>query len=261
MPEPTDIAELSWTDYSRILQSRDPPILIPVGATEQHGPHLPLSTDTLLPTAVCRGVAARTGALVAPSICYGCKSWPRTGGGQHFVGTTSLDAATVIGQLKDLVREFARHGVRKLAFVVGHMENQSFVIEGCDLALREARAFGYEPPRIMTVGYWEFVSPATIAKVWGDQFPNWALEHAGIMETSMMLHLHPEMVHMDRLEDQAPADFPVHDMWPYDPRIVPASGILNTAKGSTAEKGALFFGEFVDRLSDAVGGEFGSVRR
>ena len=63
---------------------------------------------------------------------------------------------------------------------------------------------------------------------------------------------------MERLTDQEPAKVLPYDLWPYDPSSVPASGILNTAKGATAEKGAIFYDEYVVSLSQALGEAFGS---
>jgi creatinine amidohydrolase len=251
------MASLSWPDYERKIRDCDPAVLIPVGSVEQHGPHLPLATDSLIPTAICELCAGRDGALVAPTLSYGYKSMPRCGGGQHFCGTTSLDASTLIAQIKDIVRDLTRHGVRKIAFVVGHMENQWFVNEACELALREIRMLGMEPPRLMNAAYWEFLTQKTIDDVFGDHFPNWALEHAGIMETSMMMHLHPDLVRLETLTEHGPSRLPVYDMWPYDEALIPADGVLNTARGASAERGQIFFDEFTSSLSDALGREFG----
>ncbi len=253
------MSHLSWTDYAARLANEAPVILIPVGAIEQHGPHLPLSTDCLIPTAICEAVARKGGALVAPTLTYGAKSHPRCGGGQHFCGTTSLDAATLISQCKDLVRELTRHGATRIAFIIGHMENQWFVAEACDLALREAAMLGVKPPRLMQVGYWDFLSRETIDRVMGADFKDWTLEHAGIMETSVMLHLFPDLVFMDRLVDQPSANLPVYDLWPYDQSRIPSTGILNTARGATAEGGGIFVGEFTKLLSEAVREAFGRV--
>ena len=129
--------QLSWVDYAARVQREQPVIFLPVGALEQHGPHLPLGTDAMLSTAVAADTAALVSGLVAPALSYGYKSQPKCGGGQHFCGTTSVDAATLIGSVRDAVREFARHGVTRLVFVNGHYENQWFLIEGIDLGLRE----------------------------------------------------------------------------------------------------------------------------
>ena len=137
---------LSWPEYRERTLQGGAPVLLPVGATEQHGPHLPLGTDALLASAVAEGVAHKVGGVVAPAFAYGFKSQPKCGGGQHFTGTTSLDAATLIATVRDTVREFHRHGVRKLIVVNGHYENQWFLIEGIDLAMRELGA-GVRPAR------------------------------------------------------------------------------------------------------------------
>ena len=195
-----------------------PPVLLPVGALEQHGPHLPLGTDGLLASAVAADTAARVGGLVAPTLSYGYKSQPKCGGGQHFCGTTSVDAATLIGQIRDAVREFARHGVDKLVVVNGHYENQWFLIEGIDLGLRDAKAA--DPAcalQVMRLEYWDFMTPETLGDVFPDGFPGFALEHAAVLETSMMLHHHPSLVRMDLLPDDGPADFPPYDMYPAAP--------------------------------------------
>ena len=73
--------ELSWVDYQSRVQRDQPPVLLPVGALEQHGPHLPLGTDGLLSSAVAADTAALVGGMVAPTLSYGYKSQPKCGGG------------------------------------------------------------------------------------------------------------------------------------------------------------------------------------
>ena len=261
MNENVLVANMTWMEYDHLIKETSPVVMVPVGAVEQHGPHLPLTTDTLVPTAVCERVARRTSNLVAPPITYGYKSTPRSGGGQHFPGTTSLDGATLINQLGNLISEFARHGVRNLAFIAGHMENMYFITEACDLGLRELRGQGVHDVQILQVGYWEFTSQETVDQVWPGGRPDWSLEHAGVMETSIMMHLHPELVHMDRMIEDPPSALPVYDLWPYDTSKVPASGILNTARGASAEHGKLFVDESVTALSNAVEEAFGDRRQ
>ena len=96
---------MSWPQYRSRVGSGKSPVFLPVGATEQHGPHLPLGTDALLASAVAEGVATNVKGIVAPALAYGFKSQPKCGGGQHFTGTTSLDATTLIAT-RDTVREF-----------------------------------------------------------------------------------------------------------------------------------------------------------
>jgi creatinine amidohydrolase len=245
---------LSWFEYQARVREEHAPVFLPVGATEQHGPHLPLGTDAMLASAVASGVADKVKGLVAPALAYGYKSQPKCGGGQHFDGTTSLDAATLIGQMRDTVREFARHGVKKLVVVNGHYENQWFLIEGIDLAMREVRTAGIE---IMRLEYWDFFTAPTLARVFPDGFPGYALEHAAVLETSMMLHYHPELVRLDRISHDGPADFPPYDFYPTRTQWVPPSGVLSSARTADRAKGELMAAELTEQITAAVRKELG----
>ncbi len=244
---------ISWTAYRERVTVARAPVFLPVGALEQHGPHLPLGTDALLATALAAGAAAAVGGLVAPALSYGYKSQPKCGGGQHFCGTTSLDGATLIGHVRDAVREFARHGVERLVLVNGHYENQWFMIEGVDLGLRDCPGTRLE---VMRLEYWDFCTEQTLAAVFPDGFPGFALEHAAVMETSMMLHVHPELVNLDAIPNDPSANFPPYDMYPTRTDWVPPSGVLSSARGSTAAKGALITREVTARIAAAVRTEF-----
>ncbi len=251
------IEQLNWTEYDRRVRERDPVVFLPVGSLEQHGPHLPMNCDAVIPTALSERVAARTGDLVAPTICYGYKSQPKSGGGNHFPGTTSLDAATLVSTVHDVICEFARHGVRKMALMDGHYENNMFLVEGIDLALRDLRRDGVRDMRIVKIPYWEYVTEETLANAWPEGFPGWPLEHAGVMETSVMLHLHPGLVDMSKAPSHPPADFPLYDVYPTDVARVPSSGALSPSVIASEEKGARFVSDYVDGITDAIGEAFG----
>jgi creatinine amidohydrolase len=248
---------VSWVEYAQRMREEQPVIFIPVGALEQHGPHLPLGVDALLATAVARTVAQRVGGLVTAPINYGYKSQARCGGGQCFPGTTSLDAASLTGIICDLSRELVRHGARRLVVVNGHYENQWFLIEGVELALRELRRDAADL-RVMRLEYWDFCSEETLAPMFPGGFPGFALEHAALIETSLMLHVHPELVWLDRIPDHGPAEFPCYDMYPQDGRGVPESGVLSSAKDADAAKGRIIYEAICDGLSAAVAEEFRS---
>src|SRR3984957_9109079 len=242
---------MSWQEYRERVTASKAPIFLPVGALEQHGPHLPLGTDALLATAIAAGAAAASGGIVAPALSYGYKSQPKCGGGQHFCGTTSLDAATLIGQIRDAIREFVRHGVERLVLVNGHYENQWFIIEGIDLAMRECKS----SLSIMRLEYWDFCTEKTLASVFPAGFPGFALEHAAVIETSMMLHFHPELVQLAQIPDEPPANFPPYETYPAHTEWVPASGVLSSARGATLEKGVLITDEVLARIAAAVRSE------
>jgi creatinine amidohydrolase len=249
---------LSWMAYRDRVLNDQAIVMLPCGALEQHGPHLPLGTDALLSTAVAVDVARQVGGLVAPAFNYGYKSQPKCGGGQHFCGTTSLDGNNLAQMTRDVIREFARHGVRRLALIDGHYENQWFLTEGIELAMRDLSLNGSRTPslRVVRLEYWDFCTQATLARVFPDGFPGFALEHAAVMETSMMLHYHPELVSLADIPEDDPADFPEYDSYPTRTSWVPFSGVLSSARGASPEKGEWLASEVASRIAEALTREF-----
>jgi creatinine amidohydrolase len=256
MRDSAKIAELPWTEYDQRVRDGKTMVILPVGSLEQHGPHLPLNCDVAIPSEIGARVARRTGSLVAPGIAYGYKSQPKMGGGNHFPGTTSLDGITLIYTVRDIIKEFARHGVRQMVVMVGHYENTMFTIEGIDLALRDLRADNVHDMKIVRTDYWDFISADTVARVWTEGFPGWATEHAGVMETSIMLNIHPDLVDMSKVPTHPPASFPPYDVYPVNPAWVPSSGALCSAKLATAEKGGMMLEELERDIAQALVKEF-----
>lgn len=249
--EKTRISELAWPEYAQRVRD-GAMVLIPVGALEQHGPHMSMNPDVLLPTAISERVAANVGGLVAPALVYGCKSQQQSGGGNHLPGTTSLDGTTMINVVRDVLRELARHGVRRVTLVNGHYENSMFLTEGVDLAIRELGWSGIHDFRCVILSYWDFIDETTIRAIYADDFPGWAVEHGGVLETSLMLHLHPHLVNMDLVEDHPPAECPPYDHFPVKPELTPASGCLSSARRATAEYGELLLRVAVEGISTAL---------
>jgi creatinine amidohydrolase len=248
------LAEMTWPELRERLKS-DAIVLIPCGATEQHGPHLPLGVDVYLSTAMASLVAQSLGALVAPAITYGYKSMPKSGGGPFFPGTINLDGSTLIGMVRDITREWNRHGAKKLCFFDGHFENQWFVTEGIDLAVRELGAGG---PTVVRFEYWDFFTNQTLAKVFpsGD-FSSIALEHAAVIETSLMLHFHPQLVRKELIPDHPSADPPPYDVFPSRREFVTQTGALITAAGASAEKGRIMAEQAAADIAGALRKTFG----
>lgn len=252
--------QLNWVEYDRRVRDESPVLMWPVGALEQHGPHLPMNCDELIPRALSERVAGQLSGLVAPSMCYGYKSQPRSGGGNHFSGTTSLDGDTMVKHVCDVLSEFGRHGIRRIVVMDGHYENTMFIVEGIDLALRRLRAEGIRDMSIVRLSYFEFTSKEVESVVWPDGFPSWPLEHAGVMETSIMLHLWPELVNMDHVPQHGAAEFKPFDIYPVTQDNVPGlpdSGALISAASATPDKGKLLTESYVDGIAQALGEHFG----
>jgi len=230
-------AELAWPDYDAQVRDGKTPLLIPLGSMEQHGHHMPMHVDVLLPTEFSRRVAKQIGGLVAQPFLYGYKSHPKSGGGNHHPGTASLDGATLVAALKDVMKEYVRHGTRNIVLMNGHFENSWFIIEAVDLTLRELGWDGIHDVKIVVLSYWDFVTDATIEELYPEGFTGWDLEHGGVLETSLMLTLYPELVEMDRAVDHDPASFPPYDVYPVKEDWIPSSGTLSSPKHASKEKG------------------------
>jgi creatinine amidohydrolase len=253
---PLLMGSLSWIEYQQRLQNGGAIVLLPCGALEQHGPHLPLGTDALLSTAVAQSVAEQVNGIIAPTFSYGYKSQPKCGGGQHFPGTTSLDGNSLIQLTRDVVRELARQGVTQIVVVNGHYENQWFLTEGIELAVRDGDRNA--KLRVMRLEYWDFLTPDILDKIFPDGFPGFALEHAAVIETSLMAYYYPTLVRLHLIPDVTAAEFPSYDLFPQCPDWVHASGVLSSARSSSPEKGEIMANHITQGIAAAVKQAFSS---
>lgn len=250
------MVEMTWPEYKARIEG-GAVVFLPVGSTEQHGHHMALGVDCYLPTAVASSVAELIDGVVAPPVTYGYKSQPRSGGGNHYIGTTSVGAASLIGYVRDILSEFLRHGARKIVVMNGHMENTWFLVEAVDLALADARRDGITDATVVKMDYYEFTTEETIKVVFPHGFPGWALEHAAVFETSLMMHYHPDLVHVDRMLVEEPASFPPYDVYPTDLKPIPPSGALSQPQSASPEKGRLLAEEYQREIAAALKTLFG----
>lgn len=240
---------MTWQEV-RDAVGRGAGVVLPVGACEQHGPHMPLAVDAILPTELGLAVADELDLVVAPPITYGYRSRPLSGGGQGFPGTISLSGQTLVALVGDVLTELIRHGFRRLVLLSWHMENQCFVYEAAVLAHEragapDARIQVFESP-------FSELSDAAMDLLFNGDFPGWPAEHASIMETSVMLHLHPELVDMAKAVDDRSPRTPWWDVVPPPDDLVAPSGSLWKATQSSAEKGKVVWDEIVAAFRAAV---------
>lgn len=243
------IENLDWMSYRELVENGKSKILIPVGAIEQHGPHMSLNPDVLIPQHIACQVAERAGGmLVAPPIAYGYKSQVKSGGGNFFPGTTCVSSRSLEEYVYDIILAFVEHGNREFILINGHFENSMCLVEAADRVVKQARLSGKEV-KVILLSYWDFISEATIGKVFPEGFSGWAVEHGGVLETSIMLKIHPELVDMSRAVDIPPAEFPPYDVFPPDPSWVPESGTLSSPSKATAEKGEWVLDECIEKIA------------
>jgi creatinine amidohydrolase len=254
MSETVAYAELSWPEAERRVAA-GAPIFLPLGATEQHGRHMSMNVDVVLPSALCERVAQRVGGLVLPALAYGNRSQPRTGGGRGFPGTINITAGVFSTLVRDILVDLHRQGVRRMVLVNGHYENLWPSIEGVELAL-DALGAARDAVTIVRIDHWEMVRPETVARIFPDGYPGIELEHASVLETSMMLALRPDLVALDAALHDGPAKFKPYDRFPRPPAEVPASGALSLTAGSSAEKGRWLLDDIVAGIERAVRQEF-----
>lgn len=246
------MVDLTWPEFGQRVAARV--LVLPLGAIEQHGPHLPLDTDTTTAVRFAEALAARIDGIVLPCFQYGYKSQPASGGGRLFAGTTSLGAEAFIACVRDIVADLFRQGARGILILNANFENTMFAIEGADLATERLRAGS---AKVVLVNWWDQVSREVLEHAFHGAFPGWEAEHAGVIETSLMLYFDPARVATARIESpsQIPT-LPTHWVIPERPGMVPASGVLRSAAGSSAIIGQTLFDDVADALERLARREF-----
>ena len=243
---------MTWPDV-RDAAAAGLPVVIPMGSTEQHGPHLPLNTDCAIPVGIALETARRLPLVVAPPIRFGAMSRPLSGGGESFPGTISLRANTLIETLHQTLSALARAGFERMCVQNWHYENAAYLWEACDLTVAhhpDIRILVLEDPM-------PAFSEDELARLFPRGFPGWDVEHASIMETSLMYVLHPDLVRRDRIADDEAARHPTWDVVPAPADFVPKSGVLWHPSEASEEIGRMFLDACSRRLEEALRTEFG----
>jgi creatinine amidohydrolase len=189
MGKPIRAQEMTWSDVAAYLNRRKT-ALIPVGALEQHGSHLPMGTDTILATRVAEDASAECGVIVYPPLWYGWSDYHMA-----FTGTVTLRPGTLSAIAQDVARSLIYHGFKNLIFVNGHRRAN---VPPLQMALSEVQA---ETDVVLAVADLGYLAFTTIGEIRRSE-PG-GIGHAGEMETSQMLHLHGDLVHMDRARKNA----------------------------------------------------------
>jgi creatinine amidohydrolase len=237
--EPVRWAELSSPEIGALLEGRPHEVgLLPVGATEQHGPHLPTGTDTIVATALAEAVSARTGAPVLPSVSVACSY----GHGTLLPGTFSL-APEALADLVGQVAEWAAYsGLKRIIVVNGHFGNAAALSTASD-RLRFRR-----PDLRMAVSDWWSATPAIRSEVTQDGED----VHANRAETSMMLALAPGLVRMDLAEMASDPDRTEGLVFRYTAPALSTNGVTGRPAEATAELGVRLRDQVVDALTGLV---------
>jgi creatinine amidohydrolase len=189
-PPTVFLGEMTNPEVEAFLQHHQT-VIVPIGSTEQHGPHAPLLTDVLIPVEVARRVAPRIGGLVAPPINYAL-SYPHAG----FTGVVQLRIATFMAVIEDLCASLATVGFRRIVFLNGHYDNTYAIAYACANAAERMPA----DVRAFPINYWDGMTPAEAGEFFD---PSTGL-HANRGETSAVLAINPALVDMDRANVEMP---------------------------------------------------------
>ena len=245
-------AKLTWPEINDAVRAKKVPV-VPIGSTEQHGPHLPLDVDCVLPTGVAYDAAERVPdrMLVLPTIVHGY-----TGHVMDFPGTINIHYQHFIEMILDVCKSLAYHGFKKIILLNGHGSN----MPNLDLVARRTNL--ETDAECVCTAWWNLL---TVDK---DFLPSWreskfpgGCAHACELETSLYLYLDGDNVRKDLIksgdisfhEDQSP--FMWVDLFGAGPSTVISwtssyseTGVLGEAELATAEKGRRAYEEAVKQL-------------
>jgi creatinine amidohydrolase len=244
--------DLTWPEVNDAVKAGLIPVL-PAGATEQHGHHLPIKIDRWEVTSIVDEAARQRPdrLLTMPSIPYGY-----TKASMDFPGTITVHHETFMRYVIDVLKSLAYHGFKKMIVVNGHGSN----MPPLDLACRRANM--ETGSQVALASWWGLMAADPgFMETWREsRFPG-GCSHGGEAETSVALYLDQDVVKMDRAVNEESAAHPGGskylwgDLWAHGPAAitrwhgeVTETGIVGEAKLATAEKGKAIFDEAVRRL-------------
>ena len=172
-----EIFLMTHEEVKKYIEEGSRILIIPIGTLEAHGPHLPLGTDTIIPTAISRKIAETLNALIAPPIPYGV-----TTSLLRYHGSTTISGDTLERMLIEIITHFHHHGFDVFIILNGHGGN----IEPIKNAMREL--WLEKRIRCIAIHWWIFVKEVT-ERIFGERGA-----HGGVDETAMILAVNPNLV-------------------------------------------------------------------
>lgn len=230
-----ELDQLSWPAVKAELEAGRDTVVIAFGATEQHGPHLPLATDALLGDHLAKLVAERLGAFVAPTVRIGCSEHHLA-----FPGTLSLAEHTFHAVVADVVRSLAQGGFRRVVLLPTHGGN--FAPLGAAVE-KLGPVEGIEVRALTDLG-----ALFAIAQIGLDEHDVPLGEgglHAGEWETSMLMAIEPGLVQIERGEAGYTGDMEsaVEAIFGQGVHSVAVNGVIGDPARASAEHGARYWDE------------------
>jgi creatinine amidohydrolase len=244
--------EMTWHEMQDAIKNKIP-VVVPIGALEQHGPHLPIGTDALIAFELAKHIARERRLIVAPPVYYAAYSRPKSGGGRSFPGSTGIRGHTLVQVIQEVTEDLLRQGVERLVILNGHYENAPFVCDALEAAIP---ASSVHARKALLMNWWDFIRSDDMAWLFGHGFPGWEAEHAGHCETSLLEALRPRLVRTELKIDDRAGRVPPYDIFPPPSDIIAPSGVLARSTAASGELGARLLDVLVERMKAALAVEF-----
>jgi len=228
----------TWAELPKDIEASCRAAILPVGATEQHGPHLGTGVDAVIAEHLCTAVSKATGVPMLPTLAYGCS----LGHSRRWPGTLAVQPMTLIAFVKD-IGDWAYHsGVRRLFIINTHVTNAAPL--RCALEMLRS-----EHDDLMVA---LFDSPEVSARVRTVHFADGEDWHANDAETSLMLSLAPEMARPELLREADDPDRTHGLVFAHPVNRTSLNGVTGKPSTASADKGAALFAQMVEDLSALI---------
>ncbi|WP_227356719.1 creatininase family protein [Haladaptatus salinisoli] len=233
------LADRTWPELGDYV-AEESLAVVPLGSTEQHGPHLPLATDHLIAEALAREAADRGGYLCTPTVDVGVSPHHK-----QFHGTMWVDPPAFRDYVDSFSRNLSYHGIDRIVYVNAHGGNTEHLREVGRRLREDEVAFAVE-------WMWDESIPTLVSDLFEHNGP-----HGGPKETAMILHIAPDLVREEKLEDArdgglvelSDGDLFVHGARNYYDAIDNTeNGVLGDQTDATPEKGERLFEAATDQL-------------
>ena len=233
-----ELASMTWQEVEQAVRSGVQTAILPVGATEQHGPHMGCGMDSAIADTLCRTVAAQSEVFLLPTLPYGCS----IGHSQRWPGTLALNPKTLIDVISDIGDWVASSGIRRLLLINGHVTNAAPL--RCALEILRARHDDLMVALVHTAQI-----SARVKKAHHDDAEDWHANHA---ETALMMALHPELVREDKLQDADDPDRTQDCIFSHPVNRTSSNGVTGSPSTASKEDGEKLFSWMVEDLTQLL---------
>ena len=248
-----EMYRMTWKEVEEAVKE-DPVVIIPLGSTEQQGPHTPTG-DYRAATAVAKEVAKATNSLTIPTVAFGYSEYFR-----NFPGTISLSAETLLSVLLETVRSLRSSGFKHIIFFNGHGGNAPVLDRAARILRREDKLI------VPALNLWQQITPDIRKEIYGEKD---LTGHGGEPMTSLFLYLEPDDMRMDLLKnlhtnthwqnlkikglDKADIEG-VETYLYFNMEDISPDGVFLTLESASAERGEKLFAKIVEKVSLFVNG-------